>query len=156
MSARVEVALQVAATPERAFDVFTRETALWWKPNALFGFTPREPGTVSFEPHEGGRFIETRGSDRVFEIGRITTWEPGRRLAFTWRQASFTAGQQTHVDVHFDAVGDRTRVTVIHQGWDTIPDGHVAKHGMQGPYYLQRHGGWWRDLLEGLRACIGS
>ena len=56
MSGRVEVALQVAASPERAFDVFTAETALWWRPNALFGFTPREPGVVSFEPGEGGRF----------------------------------------------------------------------------------------------------
>lgn len=154
MNARVEVALQVAAAPERAFDVFTRETDLWWRPSPLFGFTPREPGRVSFEGEEGGRFIETRGGGRVFEIGRITAWEPGRRLAFTWRQATFAPGQMTQVEVRFDAIGDRTRITVIHDGWETVPDGHVAKHGMAGAYYLQRHGGWWLALLESLRARL--
>lgn len=156
MTARVEVALQVAATPQRAFEVFTRETALWWRPNALFGFTPREPGQVSFEGKQGGRFIETREGGRIFEIGRITAWEPGRRLAFTWRQATFASGQMTQVEVRFDGVGERTRVTVIHDGWETVPDAHVAKHGMTGVYYLQRHGGWWLALLAGLSARLAQ
>lgn len=151
MSGRVEVALQVAASPERAFDVFTAETALWWRPNALFGFTPREPGVVSFEPGEGGRFIETRAPGKVFEIGRITAWEPGKRLAFTWRQASFAPDEIARVEVRFEAIGARTRVTVAHEGIDRLPDGHVAKHGMKGLTYMQRHAGWWRELLEGLR-----
>lgn len=156
MSARVELALQVAATPERAFDVFTRETAAWWRPNALFGFTPRAPGVVAFEPGEGGRFTETRGDGKVFEIGRITAWEPGRRLAFTWRQASFTADQIASVEVRFDAVGGKTRVTLVHEGIHRLPDGHVARHGMDTLYYARRHAGWWRDLLEGLKAQAES
>jgi uncharacterized protein YndB with AHSA1/START domain len=154
VSARVELALQVAATPERAFAVFTGETGLWWKPNELFGFTPRAPGIVAFEPGEGGRFIETRGDGKVFEIGRITIWEPGKRLAFTWRQASFTQDQIAHVEVRFEAIGPRTRVTVIHEGFDRLPDGHVARHGMKAMYYAQRHAGWWRELLEGLKARL--
>ncbi|MCI0148778.1 hypothetical protein KNO81_23110 [Paraburkholderia sediminicola] len=31
MSARVQVSLRVAATPLRAFDVFTREIGRWWQ-----------------------------------------------------------------------------------------------------------------------------
>lgn len=154
MSARIELALRVAATPERAFDAFTSETALWWRPNALFGFTPREPGIVAFEPGEGGRFIETRKDGRIFEIGRITAWEPGRRLAFTWRQASFRPDQITHVEIRFDPVGDQTRITLSHEGFDRLPDGHVARHGMNGLYYAQRHAGWWRELLESLKARV--
>ena len=41
MTSRVLVALRVKASPERAFEVFTREVASWWSPNTLFQFTPR-------------------------------------------------------------------------------------------------------------------
>lgn len=35
MTSAVLVSLRVAATPQRAFDVFTREIGLWWRPNGL-------------------------------------------------------------------------------------------------------------------------
>jgi hypothetical protein len=88
------VAIRVATTPERAFDVFTREIGAWWRPNDLFRFTPKGSGRVAFEGGAGGRLIETLPNGEVFEIGRIVAWEPGVRLAFGWRQASFTADQE--------------------------------------------------------------
>jgi len=77
------VALRVAASPERAFDAFTREIASWWSPNALFRFTPRDPGVLSFEPGEGGRLVETLPSGKVFEIGKglVAAFAAGVRLA---------------------------------------------------------------------------
>lgn len=45
----VLVALRVKATPERAFDVFTEEIALWWRPDPLFQITPRGDGTLVFD-----------------------------------------------------------------------------------------------------------
>ena len=39
MSSRIMVALRVAAPPERAFAVFTREIGLWWQANDVFAFT---------------------------------------------------------------------------------------------------------------------
>ena len=75
---------------------------------------------LAFEPGEGGRLIETRWpSGKVFEIGRIRAWEPPQRLVFGWRQASFAPDQDTEVEVRFEPVGDETRVTVEHTGWDT-------------------------------------
>jgi len=113
MSSRILVALRVPATPARAFQAFTAEIGLWWRPNQLFQFTRRSAaGRLAFEPGEGGRFTETAADGEVFEIGRVTAWQPGARLAFTWRQASFAPGQVTEVEIRFEAVGSETRVTV--------------------------------------------
>ncbi|MGC1301956.1 MAG: SRPBCC domain-containing protein, partial [Caulobacteraceae bacterium] len=121
----------------------------------LFQFTPRGPGVVAFEGEAGGRFIETQPDGQVFEIGRITAWDPGARLAFTWRQASFTPDQHTEVDVRFDPVGDETRITVEHRGWDSVPAGHVARHGFPEAVFLRRHAEWWGVLLRGVRGRVG-
>jgi uncharacterized protein YndB with AHSA1/START domain len=152
MTSRVLVALRVRASPERAFDVFTREIGLWWQPDGLFAFTRGAPGTLAFEPGEGGRFTETKADGRVFEIGRITAWEPGARLAFTWRQESFAEGQLTRVEVRFEPLGDETRVTVEHLGWDSVPQDHVARHHFPDAIFLRRHGEWWQTLLAAFRA----
>lgn len=158
MTSKVLVALRVKASPERAFQVFTEEIGAWWQPSPLFTFTPpainKGQGRLSFEPGEGGRLIETLPNGKIFEIGRITAWEPGRRLAFTWRQITFKEGQGTEVEIRFDPVGDETRVTVEHRGWDTVPAEHVARHGFPDAVFLRRLGEWWQELLEGLRARV--
>ncbi len=82
MTSKVYVALRVRATPERAFQAFVEEIGAWWRPSPLFETTPR-PGRLSFEPGPSGRLIETRAGGKVFEIGRITAWEPPRRLVFS-------------------------------------------------------------------------
>ncbi|MGE0828782.1 MAG: SRPBCC domain-containing protein [Hyphomonadaceae bacterium] len=152
MSSAVLVALRIKAPPARVFAAFTEEIAAWWRPNALFQFTPRSPGILAFEPGPQGRLIERLPNGKVFEIGRILAWEPPAHLAFSWRQATFAPDQLTHVDVRFEAAGDETRVTVRHTGWDSIPPEHVAKHGFPEPVFLKRHGEYWRALLESLRA----
>ncbi|MBI5940337.1 MAG: SRPBCC domain-containing protein [Caulobacterales bacterium] len=152
MASRVMTALRVKATPLRAFEAFTAEIGQWWKPNSLFAFTPRAPGVLSFEGRE--RLIETREGGKVFEIGKVTVWEPGARLVFGWRQAAFTSDMATEVEVLFEAVGEETRVTVNHVGWDSVPTEHVAKHGFPEPVFLARHGEWWRVLLGRLREHV--
>ena len=151
MTSRVLVALRVKATPQRAFDAFTREIGQWWRHNPLFTFTPRDPGLMAFEPGEGGRLIETLPNGKVFEIGRIRVWEPPSRLVFGWRQATFAPGQDTEVEVRFEAVGDETRVSVEHRGWDSVPQDHVARHHFPDAIFLQRHGEWWQALLAAMK-----
>ena len=150
MRSRVLVSLHVGATPERAFGTFVDDIGASWRPNGLFRFTTRSPGVLAFEPKLGGRFTETSGTGEVFVIGRITVWEPGTRVAFTWRQASFAPDQVTEVEVRFDPVGDETRVTVEHSAWDTVPQDHVARHGFPDAIFLQRHAEWWQSLLAAM------
>jgi hypothetical protein len=52
------------------------------------------------------------------QIGRTLDWQPGARLlleSWTW---TFRPGEHTEVEVRFEAIGDGTRVTVEHRGWD--------------------------------------
>jgi uncharacterized protein YndB with AHSA1/START domain len=148
----VIVSLRVRATPQEAFAVFTEEIAAWWKPNGLFQLTPLGDGVLRFEDAE--RLVATLPNGKEFEIGRVTAWAPGERLAFTWRQASFTPQQSTHVDVRFAAVGDETRVTVEHRGWDTIPREHVARHSFPLGHFQMRQAEHWRALLQSLAATL--
>jgi uncharacterized protein YndB with AHSA1/START domain len=154
MTSHIQVSLRVAATPARAFEVFTREIGTRWQPNGLFSFTRKSPGRLAYEPGPAGRLIETLPNGEIFEIGQITVWEPPVRLAFTWRQESFVPGQLTHVEVRFEPVGDETRVKVEHYGWDTIPQEHVARHHFPDAIFLHRHGQWWQALLLSLQSQI--
>jgi uncharacterized protein YndB with AHSA1/START domain len=154
VTSRILVAIRVAASPEQAFEAFTREIAAWWAPNALFRFTPRDPGVLAFEPGEGGRLVETLATGKVFEIGKVKVWSPPSRLVFGWRQASFAPDQATEVEVRFEAVGEETRVTVEHSGWDAIPAAHVARHGFPDGIFLTRHAQWWQSLLQGYKLVV--
>jgi activator of HSP90 ATPase len=150
------VALRVDANTMRAFEVFTQDIGLWWRPNAMFAFTPRDPGILAFEGGEGGRLITTLANGKIFEIGRIRIWSPPERLVFSWRQVTFAPDQMTEVEVRFEAMGDQTRVTVEHRGWDTVPTAHVARHNFPDAIFLRRHGEWWQVLLGALNAFMRS
>jgi uncharacterized protein YndB with AHSA1/START domain len=154
MSSKVLVALRVKATPERAFAAFVDEIGAWWRPNPLFAFTPRSPGVLSFERPDaegrGGRLIETLPGGKVFEIGRVRAWEPPHRLVVGWRQATFTPEQDTEVQVTFEPVGEETRISVEHTGWETVPIEHAARHRFPIGIFLQRHAEWWRTLLASM------
>lgn len=148
----VIVSLRVKATPREAFDVFTQEIGVWWRPNALFQLTPRGDGVLSFDGQE--RLVTTLPNGKVFEVGKITAWVPAERLAFTWRQATFTPEQQTYVEVRFEPAGNETRVTVEHRAWDTIPQEHAARHGFPLTVFQQRQGEHWRTLLGSFAARL--
>lgn len=81
-------------------------------------------------------------------------WAPGEKLIFGWRQATFAADQATEVEVTFEAVGEETRVTVEHRGWDTVPSAHVAKHGFPEQVFLHRHAVWWAELLDAMKTSL--
>jgi uncharacterized protein YndB with AHSA1/START domain len=154
VSSKILVALRISASPEAVFDAFTDDIALWWRPNSLFAFTPRSPGVMAFED---GRLVERLPTGKVFEVGKVRTWERGQRLVFGWRQAAFTPDMDTEVEVRFEAVEDgQTRVTVEHRGWDSVPAPHVARHGFPDTVFLRRHGEWWRALLAGLASRANS
>ncbi len=150
----VIVSLRVRATPQQAFAVFTQEIGAWWRPNRLFQLTPRGDGALRFEPGENGRLVTRLDTGKEFEIGRITVWLPGERLAFTWRQATFAPHQATEVEVRFEPVGDETRVTVEHRGWDALPQEHAARHGFPLMIFQARQAEHWRDLLNAMNARI--
>ncbi|HEX2558967.1 SRPBCC family protein [Phenylobacterium sp.] len=154
MTSKVYVALRVRAAPERAFQVFVEEIGAWWRASPLFQTTPRAPGTLAFEPGEGGRLIETLDNGKVFEIGRITAWDPPHRLQFSWRQANFPVDLHTEVEVRFEAVGEETRVSVEHRGYHRVPAESAARHRFPDAVLLARLGDYWRVQLVSLRSAV--
>lgn len=158
MTSRILVSIRVAAPPQRAFDVFTGEIGAWWINNDEFRFTPRSPGRLAFEPPDadgtGGRLVEHLKSGKVFEIGKLSVWEPAQRIVLSWRQATFGPDHDTEVEIRFEPVGDQTRVTVEHRGWERLPQEHAARHGFPLGLFLTRHGQYWRHLLGRLARQI--
>ena len=149
MTSKVYVALRVKATPERAFAVFTAEIGDWWRPQGLFQTTPRAPGRLAFDPAgEGGRLIETLAGGKVFEIGKVLAWEPPSRLVFSWRQAAFPPDLHTEVEVCFEAVGEETRVSVEHRGFDQVPAESAARHRFPDHALLARLAEFWQAQIR--------
>jgi len=154
IGSKVYVALRVPTNPQRAFEAFVEEIGQWWRPNILFQTTPR-PGVLSFEPGPQGRLIETRAGGKVFEIGRIQAWEPPVRLAFSWRQANFPPDLHTEVEVRFEAVGQETRVSIEHRGFDRVPAGNAARHRFPDEVLLMRLAEFWRSQIDAIRGQVG-
>lgn len=153
---RVLVALRVEATPERAFAAFTGEIGQWWRPNELFQFTVGRVGTLSFEAGPSGALVETYDDGSCFVIGRVRVWDPPHHLALGWRQSTFGADQDTELHVRFEQVGNQTRVTVEHLGWDTIAQQHAARHGFPLPVFQLRFAQWWQLLLRDLAVVVAD
>ena len=102
-SATAEV--EVAADPARAFDAFTSEIDAWWVRGAINFFDAARAIEMKIEPGVDGRVLEVYEGDAL-ELGRITAWEPGARLAYR------SSVDDSEVDVRFEPVEGGTRVRV--------------------------------------------
>ncbi|MFC4854129.1 DUF4440 domain-containing protein [Actinophytocola glycyrrhizae] len=102
------VAVEVEVDPATAFDLFTRDIAAWWRADrSLWGETADE---LRFE---NGALMQGDA-----EIGRVSAWEPGPRLAFSYGPPGVDPAERTDVEVRFEAVRGGTRVVVRHGGWE--------------------------------------
>ena len=137
----------VAASADRAFDLFTERIGDWW-PLARFGVYG--DGTVGFESSSaGGRAIVERSGDRVSVWAEVTAWEPPESLAFTWHPGTDPA-QATQVRVTFTADGDQTLVTVQHSGWDALADPDRAAAA------AKEYGQGWPGVLGSFASLVAA
>jgi uncharacterized protein YndB with AHSA1/START domain len=155
--ARISVA--VAVPPPLAFDIFTTEIDQWWRRGIKFRHFGSRGGFIRIEPQVGGRLFESFGDEReahVIEVGRVQVWEPPRCLKFTWRNANFTANEQTEVQVDFAATASGTLVTVTHSGLSALRPDHPARHGLQGAEFTRMIGLWWGEQMSSLRLLCAA
>jgi uncharacterized protein YndB with AHSA1/START domain len=101
--------VEVEAPRERVWELLTDPSELpkWW------------PDAAKLEPRVGGRVVLSFGPGDV--SGEVTHWEPPEALGFTWT-ASNMPGVDLHVAFTVDDLGDgRTRVRVVHSGFEGQP-----------------------------------
>jgi hypothetical protein len=121
----VRSTVRVALSPEDAFEVFTAEMPAWYRRGAASLGRREGEATLSLEPEVGGRVLRTGPDGIDVGIGRVTAWDPGRRLCFV-------DDRDTEVEVRFERDGDGTRVVLEHRGLDRLPDDVAAALAQYG------------------------
>jgi uncharacterized protein YndB with AHSA1/START domain len=147
----VRVTSRIEVDPDTAFRVFTDDVDLWWRAGPRFRWHPERGGSLRFEQGEGGRFVEVYPDGERFEVGRISVWDPPRRLVFGFRARSFAPHEITEVEVRFEPRGAATEVTVEHRGFAALRADHPARHGMDRGAFANLMGTWWAELLTAAR-----
>ena len=116
----VNKSLVVDCSPERAFEVFTREIGSWW-PVHEYSIGEDQVTEVVFEEEVGGRIFERQEGGGEKEWGRLLCWEPPARFVMSWYPGK-GASQATELEVRFAPEGDGTRVELEHRGWEIFAD----------------------------------
>lgn len=114
----VRKSIFVKATPQRAFDVFTKEMSAWW-PLASHHVGKVDAKGIVIEPRVGGNVMEVGVDDSTCTWGHVLEWAPPRRFTFSWEiDAAFKidSSMNTRVEVTFTAERDGTQVELVHRG----------------------------------------
>ncbi|MBB5808765.1 uncharacterized protein YndB with AHSA1/START domain [Saccharothrix ecbatanensis] len=144
MTEEVRRSVTVAASPERAFEVFTAKFATWWPPTHRIGAT--DIADVVVEPHEGGRWFERGVDGAECDWGAVLAYEPPDRLLLSWHLDGTWSydpdpERASEVEVTFTAVDAGTLVELVHRGFDrhATPPGQVMAR-------VSGEGGWGHIL----------
>ena len=117
----LRLSFEVRCSAERAFEVWTRETTMWWPDDhTALG----EPGSeVVFEPGAGGGVYEVTAGGQRIDWGQVLVWDPPRRLAYLWHLRADRA-DATEVHIEFLPLDAATsRVEIEHRGWEHLGAG---------------------------------
>jgi uncharacterized protein YndB with AHSA1/START domain len=130
--------LLVPGTPEDTFRLFTERIDEWW-PAGTHSVAGDDVAKVVVDGGTGGRIYEVSNAGVEHEWGVILAWEPGSLLEATW-YPGLPPQHATHLLIRFVAEGDRTRVTLVHDGWEA--------RGVIGPEMRENYDAGW-DLVLG-------
>lgn len=116
----IRKSVAVQAPVETAFRIFTEEIHTWW-PLGTHAVDAAHAETAVIEGREGGRLFERTASGEEHVWGTVLTWEPPRRVGYSWHPGR---GEETaqEVEVTFTPDGDGTRVDLRHWGWEKFGD----------------------------------
>ena len=135
----------IEASPEHAFDVFTRGFFRWWPKSHHIGTADMQNAIL--EPRAGGRWYEIGNDGSENEWGRVLAWEAPERVLLAWQlnaEWTYDPDFETTVEVRFTADGDHTIVDFEHRDLERFGDKAEA---VRGDYDTGMDGGW-RSLLD--------
>ena len=141
--APVKKTLVVAATPQKAFDVFTSGFDRWWPRTHSIGEAPLQ--TAVIEGRQGGRWYGLLENGREDPWGDVLAWEPPTRLLLAWRIGAdwkYDPALLTEVEVVFTPEGEGTRVNLEHRLLENMgAEGEGARASFDSE-------GGWTGLLQ--------
>jgi hypothetical protein len=105
---------ELSCDVETAFETYTGRIGEWWDPRYTADAETFE--TVTIEPRVDGRVFATHTDIGDDDWGRVTVWEPGRRLAHTFALAQDPA-HPSEVAVEFVPRPDGCTMRFAHGGW---------------------------------------
>lgn len=124
-NAPVRKSITVRTTAERAFSVFTEGFDSWWpRGHKLF---EADLAVAIVEGRLGGRCYQRAVDGAECDWGKVTVWDPPRRLVIAWQldaqwQYDPDISHASEVEVTFTAEpGGSTRVDLEHR--------HFERHG---------------------------
>ncbi|PZG20362.1 ATPase [Micromonospora craterilacus] len=142
--------LLVPASAAQAYDVFTGNLADWWVTEYTWS-GPALLAELGMEPRAGGMLYEVGPYGFRNDWGRVLTWDPPRRLVFTWQIGPDRApvpdpARASEVEVLFTPDGPGTLVEVAHR--------HFDRHGTAAEGYRQALTAGWHELLSRYAATL--
>jgi uncharacterized protein YndB with AHSA1/START domain len=133
----VSTEIDVDASAEHAFRVFTEQIGTWWDDDKHILAAPL--AEMVFEPYVGGHIID-RGTDgSECRWARVLAYEPPARVCFSWDinlqwQIETDPGRTSEVEITFTPLGPGcTRVVLTHR-------------------HLDRHGDGWEQMRDAVGA----
>ena len=133
----VSTAVDVRATIDRAFHIFTAEIDTWWDDDKHILDAPL--AGMTFEPWVGGGIIDRGIDGSTCRWARVLVWEPPTRVCFSWDvslqwQIETDPAKTSEVDVTFTALdAESTRVVLTHR-------------------HLERHGEGWESMRDAVQS----
>jgi uncharacterized protein YndB with AHSA1/START domain len=147
----VRTEVRVAASPEKAFRVFTERFDSWWPRSHHLAEGDLEEARI--EPFEGGRWYERTTTGTECDWGTVLAWDPPRRIALSWSINGEWASDPDHasrIDVSFEPDGDGTTVTVEHSQFAGHKAAAELRTGVMG------EGGWPTLLASFVEATTAA
>jgi uncharacterized protein YndB with AHSA1/START domain len=111
--------VRVACSQERAFRVFTEETASWW-PLRTHSVGEQRARMITIDPRVAGLILETIEGGETAEWGSVLAWDPFARVEIEWRVNPEKPA--TEVEITFTPDGDGTIVRLEHRHWERHGD----------------------------------
>jgi uncharacterized protein YndB with AHSA1/START domain len=132
-----------------AFDVFTNRFNLWWPRSHHIGKADLEKAII--EPREGGRWYERCVDGSECEWGKVLVWAPPGRVALAWHLTAEYAfdpdpARASRVEVTFKDDGGKTRVELVHEGFDKHANGKAVRDSVASK-------AGWSDIIDAFGAA---
>jgi len=141
----------VPVARSEAFAAFVERLGSWWPPSYTWSGDVLD--LIAIEPRAGGRCFERGPHGFEVDWGRVVSYEPSSRLAFTWqisprREPVPDPARSSEVEVSFTEDGEGTRVELVHD--------HFGRHGEGAADYREAmaSGQGWAYLLGCYRSGL--